>query len=122
LNLDKLILGGHSFGGMTAVYTAREDSRVKCIGTLDPWLFAHHKEILAGDFPLEVPHIAISTEYFHPSLAMNFPTWETLKTLLSTSRNPSLENIIIKRTGHLHQCDLACLTPLELFLMAWVRP
>ena len=50
IDLSKLIVGGHSFGGMTAVYTAREDERVKLVGTLDPWLFAHHEEILAGDF------------------------------------------------------------------------
>ena len=42
LALDKLVLAGHSFGGMTAIATARLDKRVKACLTLDPWLFVQH--------------------------------------------------------------------------------
>jgi pimeloyl-ACP methyl ester carboxylesterase len=39
IDLDRLIVGGHSFGGMTAIATAHEDPRVKAIFGFDPWLW-----------------------------------------------------------------------------------
>ena len=42
LDLDRLIISGHSFGGMTAIQVAKEDPRVKLCATLDPWVFAYH--------------------------------------------------------------------------------
>jgi cephalosporin-C deacetylase-like acetyl esterase len=38
LDMDKLIVSGHSFGGATAIKTGWEDNRVKCVLTMDPWL------------------------------------------------------------------------------------
>ena len=63
--MDKLIAGGHSFGGMTGIAAARSDDRIKAVVTLDPWLFAYHKEVLAGDFFIKQPLIAANSEFFH---------------------------------------------------------
>lgn len=52
LDLERLIISGHSFGGMTAIRVANEDPRVKVCGTLDPWLFTFEKEITTGQFQL----------------------------------------------------------------------
>ena len=35
-------MGGHSFGGMTAILVTKKDKRVKACITLDPWLYAYH--------------------------------------------------------------------------------
>jgi dipeptidyl aminopeptidase/acylaminoacyl peptidase len=48
IDVSRLIISGHSFGGITAINMAKEDSRIKLCATLDPWLFAHHKEIIEG--------------------------------------------------------------------------
>ncbi|TNV79108.1 hypothetical protein FGO68_gene4215 [Halteria grandinella] len=122
IDKEKLVIGGHSFGGMTAIHTAKDDPRVKVCGTLDPFLFSHHKEILAGEFVMPVPSIAISTEYFHPSVRKGFPSWDTLKALFNHAKSKENENIIVNKTGHLHQCDLAALIPFELFMLARVKP
>jgi predicted esterase len=43
LNLDKLIMSGYSFGGMTAIDVASvEPDRIKVCLTMDPWLFCRH--------------------------------------------------------------------------------
>ena len=42
IDIKKLIIGGHSFGGMTAIHTALNDDRVSLVATLDPWLYAFH--------------------------------------------------------------------------------
>jgi platelet-activating factor acetylhydrolase len=45
LDMDKLIVAGHSFGGATAIKTGWEDKRVKCVLTMDPWLLPIKKTI-----------------------------------------------------------------------------
>ena len=44
----KLAVGGHSFGGITAVKTAFLDKRVKACLAFDPWLYLHESDILKG--------------------------------------------------------------------------
>ena len=49
--MNELILGGHSFGGLTAVLTAStlpEEDKPRAVVLLDPSLFAFSEEILAG--------------------------------------------------------------------------
>jgi cephalosporin-C deacetylase-like acetyl esterase len=45
MDTNKLIVSGHSFGGMTAIATAKIDKRVKACCVLDGWLFCKDKEI-----------------------------------------------------------------------------
>jgi hypothetical protein len=53
LNLDKLIMSGHSFGGMTAIDATRlEPDRIKVCLTMDPWLYCRHADILAHRFTI----------------------------------------------------------------------
>ena len=55
LDLNKLVISGHSFGGMTAIKLASQDKRIRACGTLDPWLFAYHNEINKGEMILDIP-------------------------------------------------------------------
>ncbi len=48
-DIDKLVIGGHSFGGMTAIAAANYDRRIKACVTLDPWLYVYHKEINSAE-------------------------------------------------------------------------
>ncbi len=41
LDLDNIVVGGHSFGGMTAIAAARSDDRIKACITLDPWVYTY---------------------------------------------------------------------------------
>ena len=43
MDLSKLIVGGHSFGGMTAIEVAQSEKRVKAVFSFDPWLWPRHK-------------------------------------------------------------------------------
>jgi platelet-activating factor acetylhydrolase len=61
LDLSSLTLSGHSFGGMTAIDTARLDPRVSLVLTMDPWLFCRHHLITSGSYYLSQPHLAVST-------------------------------------------------------------
>jgi len=39
--LDKLIIGGHSFGGITAISTTHKDPRIKACLSMDPWFYPY---------------------------------------------------------------------------------
>ncbi len=48
-------MGGHSFGGMTALAVAERDERIKAVFGLDAWLWCIHERIQCGEFKLNVP-------------------------------------------------------------------
>ena len=64
LDCDKLIVGGHSFGGMTAISVAEKDLRIKAVFCFDAWTWAKDQEILSGNLNLTQPQIHIITEHF----------------------------------------------------------
>ena len=43
--MDKLVAGGHSFGGLTAITAARNDARIKVCLPMDPWFFPYKNDI-----------------------------------------------------------------------------
>lgn len=45
LDLESLIMSGHSFGGMTAIQTAHDEPRVKYLAAWDPWLWCVHEDV-----------------------------------------------------------------------------
>jgi hypothetical protein len=50
--MQKLIVGGHSFGGLTAISVAEKDNRVKAVFTFDPWIWARNDDIENGKLKL----------------------------------------------------------------------
>ena len=66
IDLTKFILGGHSFGGLTAISVAHLDSRVKAVFTFDPWVWSKNEEIMDNCVRLTQPQIHIITEGFSP--------------------------------------------------------
>ena len=117
----ELILGGHSFGGATVLYTSTRlaKEQVKAVWTCDPWMFPQLEEITSGKLQLHVPTIVINSETFHSDVlkAGKFDSWQALKDLVRHSKiKEKTENVIIKETEHLYQLDLILLTPMDLFM------
>jgi len=55
IDSEKLVMSGYSFGGMTAIATAREDPRCKFLFAIDPWMLVGEKEMLEGEFVINIP-------------------------------------------------------------------
>lgn len=54
LDLEKVIICGHGFGGCTALAVCREEiQRTSHCIMLDPWLFAVHKHIIDNRYRIE---------------------------------------------------------------------
>lgn len=53
---------GHSFGGATVIKSAYEDSRVKAVISLDPWLYSMYDEFVKNSYIYNKPLLIINTE------------------------------------------------------------
>ncbi len=112
LNLEKIAVGGHSYGGATAIQSAKTDKRIKTCFVLDGWINP-------------VPKATIERGMQKPLLCIGRPSWEgsdypdnynILNQFFSNSSAPSY-NIIIKNTLHLDYTDIPLYSPIIKFVM-----
>mmetsp|Transcript_13426 Transcript_13426/g.22024 ORF Transcript_13426/g.22024 Transcript_13426/m.22024 type:complete len:356 (-) Transcript_13426:326-1393(-) len=62
LDLSRLSIMGHSFGGITALEACRVDSRIRAVIAYDPWLYAASQELRKSG--LNVPVYILEAEAF----------------------------------------------------------
>lgn len=116
MDISKLIIGGHSFGGLTALQIAEKDARVRAVFTFDPWIWSRNQDIITNNFKLSVPTIHIITEGFDPVIEkfFNYNTQSSLTFLLNNASGGTHELIMIKEVNHYHQTDAVIIVPLEI--------
>jgi len=63
--MSKLSIGGHSFGGMTAIGSTNRDSRIKACIPIDPWFlsYAYKKEYETLKFT--TPYFSVQSETWY---------------------------------------------------------
>ena len=112
LNLERIAVGGHSYGGATAIHSAKADKRIKTCFVLDGWINP-------------VPKTTIEQGLQKPIMSMGRPSWKDsdypdnynlLNQLFSNSSAPSY-NIIIKNTLHLDYTDIPLYSPIIKYVM-----
>ena len=112
LNLDRIAVGGHSYGGATATLASDIDSRIKTCFVLDSWISP-------------IPDQTIRNGIHIPFLFMGRPTWEgsdypgnypTLDSLMANSSNPKYR-LIIKESQHLDFSDIPLFSPIIHYVM-----
>lgn len=104
LGIDKISMGGHSFGGVTAIATSARDERIKATFGMDPWTWAINEDIDAGTFKLKQPQLYLVSEGFTPDVqkVFEYDTIEYLKKIQETCECHKTEMLLIKDTHHLH--------------------
>lgn len=105
LDMSKVGMLGHSFGGGTAIVTSYEDPRIKaCVG-LDGWI-------------VPIPSTIIQNGINIPLLYIGRPEWDTplnylkLDSLILSSKNYS-EKIILDQTKHFDYSDTPQFSPIS---------
>lgn len=95
LDLSKISMMGHSFGGATTLLTMANDPRIKCGVILDGWMYPIKDEAL----DIKGPLLFINSQTFH--IESNIQALEKL-----VNRQPDERDIItIKHTTHESQTD-----------------
>uniref|UniRef100_A0A0K8TC63 1-alkyl-2-acetylglycerophosphocholine esterase n=2 Tax=Lygus hesperus TaxID=30085 RepID=A0A0K8TC63_LYGHE len=95
LDLERLVMMGHSFGGATTLLTMANDTRIKCGVILDGWMYP------IKDEPLDIkgPLYFINSQTFH--IESNIQSLEKL-----INANPeSREVVTIRHSTHETQTD-----------------
>ena len=107
INLGRIAVGGHSYGGSTATVVSQRDDRIKACFVLDSWISP-------------IPQETIDDGVHIPFLFMGRPTWEgsdypgnypKLDSLMAHSSNPKYR-LILKGTKHLDYSDIPLFSPI----------
>ena len=107
IDLEKIAVGGHSYGGSTAMVASQRDERINACFVLDSWISP-------------VPQETIEAGVHVPFLFMGRPTWQgsdypgnypRLDSLMVHSSDPKYR-LIIKETEHLDFSDIPLFSPL----------
>ena len=117
-------MGGHSFGGLTALTVAEKDKRIKAVITLDPWIWSRNHDVITNNFKLSQPSFNIITEGFGPVIqkVFSYDVHEIMEYLLSQADTDKHELIYFKETNHYHQTDAICIMPVEFMVKSSNRP
>ncbi|CAK4082704.1 unnamed protein product [Aphanomyces euteiches] len=107
INIDKIAVAGHSFGGATALTAAKRDARLKVMVGLDIWMEPLDEDVVAEGVST-VPVCSIISQHWHTE-------WEShFKLLQANSRHcshPQSTFLAIEKTRHNNFCDLALFSP-----------
>lgn len=69
IDMNELVMSGHSFGGITALMAAHKlGAKCKAVQVMDPWLFAYQEEFTSGEIAVKCPVQVINSEMFHPAV------------------------------------------------------
>ena len=107
LNLKNIAIGGHSYGGATAIVSTQKDNRIKACFILDGWISPIPDSIITTG--LKTPIFSIGRPHWKDS---DYPNnYHHLKDLISNSKGSSY-NIVIQNTLHLDYTDIPLYSPI----------
>lgn len=106
LDLEKVAVVGHSYGGATAIQASFMDSRFKVCVALDSWMNPVPDEIIAGG--INQPFLHLSRPRWD-----DYPNSPTRLDSFFTSGGSDKYSYIIKGTEHMDFTDIPILTPLS---------
>ena len=112
LDLDRVALGGHSYGGATAILASHNHEIVKACVVLDGWISPIPDEVISEG--INVPFLFMGRPSWHDS---DYPgDYERLADLITHSSNEKYD-LRINQTLHLDYTDIPLMSPLVKHVM-----
>ena len=112
LDLDRVALGGHSYGGATAILASHNYEIVKACVVLDGWISPISDKVISEG--INVPFLFMGRPSWHDS---DYPgNYERLADLITHSSNEKYD-LRINQTLHLDYTDIPLMSPLVKHVM-----
>ena len=115
LDMSKLIVNGHSFGGMTSIASAIRDDRIKATLSLDPWFMCvSRNDFSKYNLGPSLPMQALWSEKFFQFENGAYDHVKARDGFFEASKqegNRRIEVIVLMQHGHGNQTDLGALKP-----------
>ena len=112
LDLDRVALGGHSYGGATAILASHNHEIIKACVVLDGWISPIPDEVISEG--INVPFLFMGRPSWHDS---DYPgNYERLADLITHSSNEKYD-LRINQTLHLDYTDIPLMSPLVKHVM-----
>ena len=112
LDLDRVALGGHSYGGATAILASHNHDIVKACVVLDGWISPIPDKVISEG--INVPFLFMGRPSWHDS---DYPgNYERLADLITHSSNEKYD-LRINQTLHLDYTDIPLMSPLVKHVM-----
>ena len=112
LDLDRVALGGHSYGGATAILASHSYDIVKACVVLDGWISPIPDKVISEG--INVPFLFMGRPSWHDS---DYPgNYERLADLITHSSNEKYD-LRINQTLHLDYTDIPLMSPLVKHVM-----
>jgi pimeloyl-ACP methyl ester carboxylesterase len=113
----KIIVGGHSYGGCTAIKTASLNTSGRIVGIfgMDSWPYTIKEDIKEGKLKLKVPSIFVNTvkymEVDYPQY--DYVTSQVWKDFKTSCVEAKCHDVTMKRSSHWTCMDLGNLIVFE---------
>lgn len=122
VDMDELVLAGHSFGGITAINSSFQLSQAeqpRAVLVMDPWLYATAEDIQSGKVHLKCPIQVILSETWQGRIPKEeFDSYSTIKKMLNNCESTlPRESVTVRKSDHYTQTDFAIVAPFELSLL-----
>ena len=112
LDLDRVALGGHSYGGATAILASHNHEIIKACVVLDGWISPIPDKVISEG--INVPFLFMGRPSWHDS---DYPgNYERLADLITHSSNEKYD-LRINQTLHLDYTDIPLMSPLVRHVM-----
>ena len=112
LDLDRIGITGHSFGGSTAALTGNNDKRVKAVSVIDGWMNPLPNDLIRKG--IDLPYLYMGRPSWTDS---DYPSSPSISEDLHKNNTGPSHHIIIKETRHLNFCDAPLFTPIGKYLV-----
>ena len=91
---------------------------------LDPWFYAFTEEYKSGKLQIKCPLQMVHSEFFHSRIPKeDFDSSGSVYGVTKHAKYPDkVENVIVLKTGHIHQTDMSLTDPWSLCVMCRFVP
>ena len=112
LDLNRIGITGHSFGGATVALAAKKDARVKAVSLIDGWMNPLPDKVIRDG--VEQPFLYMGRPSWVDS---DYPSSPSISEIMHKSNKGPSHHITIKNTRHLNFCDAPLFTPIGKYLV-----